>query len=214
VEQVTFEPVSVQFSPTIVSAGRQSSVVTLSNPTARPVTVTELSIRENPDGAFTIPDGACVGTPVLPDGVCEVVVTFAPTTVGPATAQIVAVLSDGTEASGDLAGTGAAPPVVAVVPGVASSGQVVAIQGSGFPAGAQVALSWLDGDPVTIGVDETGSFVETLIVLPHTSRGPASAVVAGQADLFATVVGKVVITDTSDRSSSVLTQSAGSRFAS
>ncbi|MET0909322.1 MAG: hypothetical protein ABWZ99_07615, partial [Ilumatobacteraceae bacterium] len=214
VEVVAFVPGGIEFSPTIVAAGRQSAVVSLSNPTTKPVTVTDVSIEGSVDGAFTIPEAACVGVQIPPDGVCEVVVSYAPVTVGSETARIVALLSDGNEAYGDLAGSGAPAPIVTVVPGVASSGQVVAIQGSGFPGSITVELAWLDGDPVTIDVDETGSFVETLIVLPHTSRGPASAVVAGQTDLFATVTGQVLITDTSDRSSSVLTQSAGSPFAS
>ncbi len=50
--------------------------------------------------------------------------------------------------------------------------------------------------------------------MSHTPRGPATATVFGQTDLFDTVIGDVLITDTSDRSSSVLTQSAGSPFAS
>ena len=53
-----------------------------------------------------------------------------------------------------------------------------------------------------------------MIVMSHTPTGPGTASVVGQTDLFATVVGEVLITDTSDRSSSVLTQSAGSPFAS
>jgi len=210
---VAFVPGGLDFSPTIVSAGRQAAAVSLSNPTSRSVTVTDISIQGGADGEFTIPDGVCVGAPI-PSDACEVVVSYAPVTEGSATATVVALLSDGTEVSGEVSGTGAPVPVVAVVPGVASSGQVVAIQGSGFPASVTIELSWLDGDPVTVDVDETGSFVETLIVLPHTSRGPASAVVAARTDQFGTVIGKVLITDTSGRSSSVLSQSAGSPFAS
>ena len=53
-----------------------------------------------------------------------------------------------------------------------------------------------------------------MIVLPHTPRGPATAVVTGQTDQFSAVTGNVVITDTADRSSWVVTRSAGSPFVS
>jgi hypothetical protein len=205
----------VEFSPTIVDAGRQSTVLTVSNPTTTSVTVTAISFEGDTDGAFSVSDDACAGLPIPPAGSCSLTVSFAPTATGAASAQIVATLSTGADVYGDLSGTGAPPPVVVVVPGVASSGQVVAIEGSGFPVGVSVELSFLGQEPArSIEVDEVGSFVETEIVMSHTPRGPATVTVFGQVDLYDTVVGDVLITDTSDRSSSTLTQAAGSRFAS
>ena len=99
------------------------------------------------------------------------------------------------------------------MPGVAASGQAVAVQGAGFPADLVVELTWLGSnvpEQITVGAD--GSFVETLIVLPHTPRGPGTAVVTGQTDQFSDVTGNVVITDTANRSSWVLTRSASSPF--
>jgi hypothetical protein len=179
------------------------------------VTVTAIAFDAAADGAFSLSDNACDSSPIPPSGSCELTVSHTPVTVGFASSRIVATLSDGRTVYGELSGTGAPPPVVSVVPAVASSGQVVAIQGSGFPAGVTVELSWMGQEPAQrIELDASGSFVETLIVMSHTPRGPATVTVFGQQDLFDTVVGEVLITDTSARSSSTLTQSAGGRFTS
>ena len=189
--------------------------MSLSNPTSASVAVSSLAFQGDPDGAFTVSDNGCEGVSVPPGGTCNITVNYAPVTIGSAQVSIVATLSNGSTVFGALSGTGAPAPIVTVVPGVASSGQVVAIQGSGFPAGITIELSWLGKEPAElVEVDEGGSFIETMIVMSHTPRGPGTATVVGQTDLFATVVGEVLITDTSDRSSSVLTQSAGSPFAS
>ncbi len=215
IEVATFVPSGVDFSPTIVGAGRQTTSLVLTNPTSRSLTVVDTSVQNDPDVAFSIVDSTCAAVAVPPGGTCALTVAFAPVTLGASSAAVVATLSDGSTATALLSGTGAPPPIVTVVPGVASSGQVVAVQGSGFPGGLVVEVTWLGSDiaqPVL--VDANGSFVETMIVLPHTPRGPGTVIVAGQPDQFATVVGDVLITDTSDRSSSVLTHSAGSPFAS
>lgn len=215
IEFVAFVPSGVEFSPTIVDAGRQTATFSVSNPTDNAVSVTAVTFDGDPDGAFSVLENACDASPVPPAGSCDLAVSYAPVSDGYASAQIVASLSDGSVVYGTVAGTGAPPPVVSVVPGVASSGQVVAIQGSGFPAGVTIELSWLGQEPpLRIDVDASGAFVETVIVMSHTPRGPADVTVVGQVDLFDSVAGEVLITDTSDRSSSTLTQTAGGRFAS
>ncbi len=215
VAEVAFVPVAVDFSPTIVGAGRQTTTFSITNPTAQSVEVIDLSIGGDTGGAFSIVENGCESASIPAGGTCTVVVAFAPVAIGSTSATITAILSNGDTAGAMLGGTGAPPPTLTVVPGVASSGQVVTVQGSGFPAGIAVSLTWL-GDAITepIQTDANGSFVETLLVLPRTPRGPSSAVVAGQTDQFSTVVGDVLIAGTSDRSSSVLTHSAGSPFGS
>jgi hypothetical protein len=208
-------PAGIEFSPTIVDAGRQSAVISISNPTLSSTTVRSISFEGDSDGAFVVSENGCEAVAVPSGGSCDVTVSYAPISTGTVQVSIVATLSDGSMVYGTLAGSGAPAPILSIVPGVASSGQVVAIRGSGFPANITIELSWLgrqSARPIT--VDESGSFVETLIVMSHTPRGPATASVVGQTDQFATVVGDVLITDTSDRSSSVLTQSAGSPFGS
>ena len=213
IEAATFVPMGVDFSPTIVGAGRQATTLSLSNPTSRSLDVVDVSIQNDPDAAYSIIDSTCDDGPVPSGGACTVTVAFAPVTLGASAATLVATLGDGSSTTGLLGGSGAPPPILAVIPGVASSGQVVAIQGSGFPAGLTVDLTWLDSaTSELIQTDATGSFVVTMIVLPHTPRGPGTAVVAGQIDQFSTVVGDVLITDTSDRSSPV--RSPGSPFGS
>ena len=206
-------PVGVDFSPTIVGAGRQVTTLTLTNPTSGSIDVVDMSIQNDPDGAFSVVDSTCDDASVPAGGQCTITVAYAPVTLGASSASLVATLSDGSSATALLAGTGAPPPVLTIVPGVAASGQAVAIQGSGFPGGLVVELTWLGSNvPQQIEVDTDGSFVETLIVLPHTPRGPATAVVTGQPDQFSDVIGNVVITDTADRSSWMVTRSASSPF--
>lgn len=213
IEEATFAPVGVDFSPTVVGAGRQLQTLALTNPTSDSIDVIDMSIQNDPDGAFSIVESTCDDAPVPPGGQCTVTVAFAPVTLGASSASLVATLSDGSSATALLSGTGAPPPVLTVVPGVASNGQVVAVEGSGFPADLIVELTWLGTDvPLPIQVDASGSFVSTMIVLPHTQRGPATAIVAAQTDQFSTVTGNVLITDTADRSTWVLTRSASSSF--
>ncbi|MET0663344.1 MAG: hypothetical protein ABWZ42_09450, partial [Ilumatobacteraceae bacterium] len=215
IEEATFVPVGVDFSPTIVGIGRQVTTLSLTNPTSGSIDVIDTSIQNDPDGAYLIVDSTCDDSSIPPGGQCTLTVAFAPVTLGASSASLVATLSNGTSATALLAGTGAPPPILTVVPGVAASGQAVAVQGSGFPADLVVELTWLGSnapEQITVGAD--GSFVETLIVLPHTPRGPGTAVVTGQTDQFSDVTGNVVITDTADRSSWVLTRSASSPFVS
>ncbi len=203
-----FEPSALELSPTVVEAGHRIATIEIANHTASSVLVTSTSI-DSSDGVLTIADTSCGGVSLPPGGRCAVSVLFAPVAVGPTSATLVASFGDGTSVSALVSGTGAPPPVVTVTPGVASSGQVVAVSGAGFPAGVVVALSWLDNPtPHTVQVDDQGSFVETLVVMQHTPRGPSAAVVAAQPDLFATVVGAVLITETSSRSTSTLSNSA------
>ena len=127
-------------------------------------------------------------------------ITFAPTVTGELTASVTATFSDGATATAALRGIGAPEPTVSVEPGVASNGQVVAVFGSGFPAGASIDLDWHDGQVrSTILVDDIGGFTETLVILPNTASGPAQLHVAGQVDLFGDVSTTVLVADSSSR---------------
>ena len=210
IEEATFVPAGVDFSPTIVGVGRQVTTLALTNPTSDSIDVLDVSIQNDPDGAFSVFDSTCDDGPVPPGGECTISIAYAPVTLGASSASLVATLSDGSTATAVLGGTGAPPPTLTVVPGVASSGQAVAVQGAGFPADLVVVLTWPGSDvPVQIQVDSTGSFVQTMIVLPNTPRGPATVVVAGQTDQFSTVTGEVLISDTAGRSSWVVARALG-----
>ena len=128
-------------------------------------------------------------------------IEFAPTAEGSQSASIVADLSDGTTAVLAVTGFGAPPPTLTVTPDVAGNGQVVSVEGAGFPTGIAVQFSW-DGGRVrsTPVVDGVGGFVETLVVLPNTLGGATDVVVAGQVDLFADVTADLLVSGSRSRS--------------
>ena len=101
-----------------------------------------------------------------------------------------------------MRGLGAPEPTLSVVPDVASSGQVVTVFGSGFPAGAVVDFSWNDGLVARdVPIGDLGGFSEVLVILPNTPGGPVDVHVAGQTDLFADVEASMLVTESSSRRS-------------
>ncbi len=85
-----------------------------------------------------------------------------------------------------------------MIPGVAAVGQVVTLSGSGFPTGITVELTWASRVQEVV-VDDAGTFNVPVVVMSHTATGPATVSVEGQSDMFATVAGSMLVTDTSDR---------------
>jgi hypothetical protein len=103
-------------------------------------------------------------------------------------------LSDGQRVEATITGIGADAPALRVVPGVAANGQVVTVRGVGFPTGATVELLWADnGLAEQVVVSDAGDFVETVVIMPHTRRGPSEIVVRGQEGLFGDVVTEILI---------------------
>lgn len=195
---VAFLPAAFEFAPTIINAGRRTAAVDLSNPTATDVTVTSIVVEAAGAADFTVDSTAC---PTIAAGAtCAVSVVFAPSTVGERTTTVIATLSDGSTAAIALRGIGAPEPILAVLPGVASNGQVVAVVGSGFPAGATVEFRW-NGAVITtaILIDDQGGFTETRVVLPNSMSGPTKLVVEAQVDLFGEVSTTLLVSDSSSR---------------
>jgi hypothetical protein len=197
-QPVTFAPSAFEFAPTIINAGRRTAAVNLSNPTSDGVTVSSVIVDAAGAADFTVDAAGC--TAVAPGATCPVSVAFAPSEAGERTTTVVATLSDGSTATLALRGIGAPAPTLSVLPGVASNGQVVAVIGSGFPAGATVEFSWND-DVVTssIVIDDVGGFTETKVVLPNTTSGPMQLVVAAQTDLFGEVSTTLLVSDSPSR---------------
>ncbi len=191
---VVFNPASFEFAPTIIDAGRRTASIDLFNPGRDPATVLAVRVEPAGGGGFSADGSGCVSQQLLTGGSCAVGVEFAPTAEGSQSASIVADLSDGTTAVLELTGFGAPPPTLTVTPDVAGNGQVVSVEGAGFPTGITVELSW-DGGRVrsTPLIDGVGGFVETLVVLPNTAGGTTELVVAGQVDLFADVTADLLV---------------------
>ena len=207
---VVFDPPSFDFAPTIVNAGRRTATVSVYNPSDDPISVIAVAIEPADGSGFLLGASSCAGVTITPGDRCAVEVQFAPAIEGALSANVVADLDDGTSITSILTGIGAPPPTLIANPDVASNGQVVAVQGGGFPSGLAVTLSWDDGRIVrTPTTDEVGSFAETLVVLPNTPRGPSELVVFGQVDLFADVRTELLISSGGGRSSPAVIPNLG-----
>ncbi|MEM8621791.1 MAG: hypothetical protein AAGF73_18965 [Actinomycetota bacterium] len=199
--QPTVQPDPLEFAPTILDAGRRIATAQVVGGTAS-VSVASVAITGSDD--FTINDDACSGVTVSSGATCSIDVEFAPTTSGTLTAELMVRFSDGSSAVTSLTGTGATTPVLVAMPDVVVAGQVIALRGSGFPAGATV--EWIvesSADAGAVVVDEEGSFVETIVVLPRTTAGPHTITIEGQDDLFGDVSAELIVGDRSDRSTAV-----------
>jgi len=195
-------PTAFEFAPTIIDAGSRTAAIELTNPTTRTVTVASVAAEADGSADFRVDAAAC--TTLAPGATCTVKVVFAPTATGERTTTVVAVMSDDTTASVALRGIGAPEPTISVLPGVASNGQVVAVVGSGFPAGAVVEFTWNDGTPASVVIDDQGGFSKTVVVLPNTPGGPLGLAVAAQTDLFGEVSTTMLVSDSASRDNAAL----------
>jgi hypothetical protein len=188
------EPRSVTFQPTVVDAGRRTSLVSLTNRSS--TTATVRSVRLEPPGSapFSVVADGCTGTSLGAGVTCTVEVAFAPADVGSTTGSVSFDVAGGAVLSASLLGEGSAEPTLGPVPAVAAPGQVVTVFGGGFPAGAIVQLSRTGTAEVDqVSVDADGTFAHVFVVLPRTTSGPMTIGVAGQPDLFGDVSTQLLV---------------------
>jgi hypothetical protein len=194
-----FSPVAFDFAPTIVNAGRRTGLVEIVNSSLRAATVVGVDLVPADAAAFEIVETDCAGQSLPVNGRCSITVAFAPEETGSQSAQLVAALIDGPEISAVLSGTGAPPPTLTVLPGVATTGQVVTLRGAGFPTGLTVELTWA-GSVRDVVIDDTGGFAIPVVVMAKTNGGPKVASVAGQPDQFGDVSATMLVTARTSRS--------------
>jgi hypothetical protein len=205
---VSASPSSFDFVPTIIDAGRRTGLVEIVNNGSGAATIVGVRLDPAEAGPFQVVETTCAGESVAAGERCRVTLSFAPTATGDQGVSLIASIEGGTDITVAVTGTGAPAPVVAVVPGVATVGQVVTLSGAGFPTGITVDVTW--ASTVTqIVVDEAGTFNLPVVVMSHTRSGPAVASVAGQTDLFGTATGTMLVTATSDRSSPAVLDGVG-----
>ena len=200
-----FDPVSIEFAPTIINAGRRTATITLSNPTSDTINLRTISIEPAVEGPFSVLSDTCSNTQLPVGGGCMVEVQFAPTAIGAASGLLTMEISDGSVVTASLSGEGSAEPTLDVVPEVAAVGQVVTVFGAGFPADSTVEFSWevvAGSEPVV--VDPDGTFAHVVVILPNTSIGPVTVEVAGQPDVFNDVSGELLISGSGGSSTAVL----------
>lgn len=198
----SFDPPAFEFAPTIVDAGVRAATITLLNSTPDTISVVDVAIDPASAAAasFSVEASECIDADLPGGATCAVDVTFAPVDTGDLTSAVLASLADGSLVRAELTGLGAEPPVLTVVPGVASNGQVVSVLGAGFPAGAVVELIW-DGGRVaeSVEISDVGDLAHTLVVFPHTPRGPSTVTVLGQSGLFGDVSVELLVTNNAAR---------------
>lgn len=196
---VSASPATFDFAPTIIDAGRRTGLVEIVNNGTGAVSIVGVRLDPTESGAFQIVETECAGESVAAGSRCGVTLAFAPTETGSQSVSLIASIEGGTEVTVAVTGVGAPTPTVDVIPGVATVGQVVTLSGAGFPTGITVEVTWAATE-LEVVVSDSGTFNLPVVVMSHTPTGPATVVVAGQADMFPTVAGTMVVTDTSDRS--------------
>ncbi|MFN3254891.1 MAG: hypothetical protein ACE37B_04290 [Ilumatobacter sp.] len=201
-------PGSFEFAPTIVDAGRRTASFEIVNEGGSSVVLTAAAF-EPVSAGFSVTSTTC-GT-ITVGGRCGVDVEFAPTTEGSLAAELVATFGSGEPVRATVTGFGAPPPTVSAIPGVAASGQVVTIQGAGFPAGSTVELRFGPTDSREVVVNDSGVFNVPVVIMPNSPNGPMTITVAGQPETFADVTGELLVTRTG-RSSPGLIGSLGANL--
>lgn len=202
-----FEPTMFDFVPTIVNAGSRTASLEIVNPSSSTESLAAV-IFSDPASGMSVLSHDCaelgVGTR------CAVTIVFAPVTEGEISDQIVATFESGARTTATVTGVGAPPPALAIIPRVATVGQVVTVQGSGFPAGSTVPLSFRDGIvELDVVVDDSGVFNVPVVVLPNTPPGPVVATVTGQEGVFGGASAEMLVTKTASVTSPALLGSLG-----
>ena len=151
----------------------------LSNAGWGPLAVKPATVGGTNAADFSVLADGCKGLSLYRGDACTVSVGFVPTKAGARTAQLQIPDSyTGSPRKAKLTGQGSQAKIL-LDPGVGPQGIVVVATGSGFPAGAQIQLTWSVGItpalPV-VTVDNTGGFTMQVLVFHHDVVGPRNLV--------------------------------------
>lgn len=202
-----FEPATFDFAATIIDAGSRTASLEIINPSSSTEVLASVEFQD-PASGLTVGGTDCVELGV--GSRCTVDLVFAPSAEGDLTDQLVATFESGSRATATVTGVGAPPPTLSIIPDVATVGQVVTVQGAGYPAGSTVELSFGDGVvDRDVVVNDVGVFNVPFVVLPNTQPGPLIAAVAGQEDAFGDTTAEMLVTKTSSGTSPMVLGSLG-----
>ncbi|MEU1757041.1 choice-of-anchor D domain-containing protein [Micromonospora matsumotoense] len=152
--------------------------VTLTNSGDYPLTVAAALAEQPLPAVFAVTSSTCAGTLAVA-GSCVLSLTATPRAIGAATSVL--SLASATDTGGIAAqslalSVSGRSPTLQFNPGVGRPGQVVTGLGQGFPAGAEVLLSWVDGSgTVTAVADASGRFAVPMVVFEEGIAGPRTA---------------------------------------
>lgn len=208
----TFEPSTFDFAPTIINAGMRTASIEIVNSAGSAESVATAAFAD-PDAGFVVADTTCTAIEV--GARCSINVSFSPLVEGPLATDLVVGFASGVEIRAAFTGVGAPEPTIIVIPGVATVGQVVTVQGAGFPAGSTVSLAFGQLlDPRDVVVNDTGAFNLPLVVIPNTPAGPMTVSVEGQPDSFGDVKTEMLVTKTTRRTGPGVLGTLGARVGS
>jgi Tol biopolymer transport system component len=178
------EPAVIDFGTRSVGVSPGTAAGVLSNAGWAPLTVNAASIAGKDQGDFSVLADGCAGQVLHGGEACTVTVGFAPTQAGVRSAKLeIADSYTGSPRTAALTGSGSSAKIV-LDPPLGPPGIVVIATGSGFPAGAQITLSWSVGiTPVmpVVTADAKGRFEVPVLVMRNDQ--------VGQRDLLAAWAG-------------------------
>lgn len=168
------KPPKLDFGTRAVGITPASAAGILVNAGWGPLSVTGSSVAGTNAPDFTVLADGCAGKVLYNGDACTVTLGFAPSKDGPRTANLlVAYAFTGSPGTTVLTGNGSRAKIV-LSPPIGPPGIVVQATGSGFPAGAKIALAWNIGitavmPPVT--ADAAGGFSVPMLVMPNDRIG-------------------------------------------
>lgn len=168
------KPPKLDFGTRAVGITPASAAGVLVNAGWGPLSVTGSSVAGKNAADFTVLADGCAAKVLYNGDGCTVTLGFAPSKDGPRTANLlVAYAFTGSPGTTVLTGNGSRARIV-LSPPIGPPGIVVQATGSGFPAGAKVALAWSIGitavmAPVT--ADASGGFTVSVLVMPNDRIG-------------------------------------------
>ncbi|MGB3438915.1 MAG: choice-of-anchor D domain-containing protein [Actinophytocola sp.] len=178
-------PDPLDFGDRLLLSANPAQAVTVTNTGGTDLTVTGVGVVTPPlaPADFTIESDTCTGTPVPPDGTCQVTVRFSPQRIGQRTAvlRFTDDVPDDTPHLIGLTGTGGTP-AVAVSPGVSQPGRTITVTGTGFAPNRPVTITITGSvEKATAQPDGTGTFSKVVLILPRSPIGthPVVATIDG-----------------------------------
>jgi hypothetical protein len=178
---ITVRPARTDFPVGLVGATSKPIVVTVTNVSTVPLTITAGYKPATPN--FTVKQSTCTGT-LAPGATCTITVTYTPKTIGAHAGTLSLTVRNGVHEVDFTQGVPASgktrTPKVTISPAVVPVGQVAEVTGTDFPPSQSVTVTWQNGlGEATVTTDAAGRFTTQLLTLRGDlvgARNPAATV--------------------------------------
>lgn len=174
--------VDVASSAVVGEAGNRSAL-DIRNVGLAPTEIVDVAIGGVDPGDFVMASESCTGRALNPGATCAVEVEFDPAADGYRSALLTATTQSGQSTSAVLGGFARYRPTLRTAAAQAGAGGEIGIGGSGFPAGAEVAIGFdgVGGSFAGVTTDDDGAFL-AVVTLPARLRAGTHRLVAWSAD--------------------------------